>query len=63
MRCITVTCTHCYKMREVMSEQDTIDDFLCSPCHIQIQSKDKVIKILDGAPRGYVKGTTNPVKQ
>lgn len=63
MHCLKLPCTVCLKDREVMTESDAIDGYICTPCVLSAKNKGKVIKIIDGAPRGYVKGTTTPTKQ
>lgn len=63
MQCIKTVCIVCDREREVMSEFDFIPHFVCTPCVVAKKNEGKTIKILDGAPRGYVKGTSTPTKQ
>ncbi len=62
MRIIKVICTVCTKEREIMTEHDALEGFVCTPCLLAKKNEGKVIKTIDGAPRGYVKGTNNPCK-
>lgn len=62
MHCLKVKCNKCLKEREIMTEHDQIDDYVCTVCILADKNAGKTIKVLDGAPRGYVKGTDNPCK-
>lgn len=57
------TCCRCLEDRDVMSDKDTHPLYLCSACVLYDKTKHDIVVFLDGAPRGYVKGSHNPVNQ
>lgn len=57
------TCTICLEVMDVMSSKDEDLNFKCGSCVWKARTKDEASTQLDGAPRGYVRGSRTPVKQ
>lgn len=57
------TCIICNnKMERVVDDDISKNTYTCSPCQVRNQWKDWKSRVLEGAPRGYVKNTSNPCK-
>lgn len=56
-------CITCQQDREVITDRESNPLFMCAACLVKDKSRNTLIIPVDGAPRGRVRGSDNPVRQ